>query len=111
MTHQSGIKNSRQSGRAKAHRHSRGVLGAGAAAGAFLAFGMTPLATAPQAQADELDWITDLFDPSSWFGAGSVDPSAGVDLGNWFDPSAAGSDLSAGADPGSLAAVDPSVYD
>ncbi|WP_046302382.1 hypothetical protein, partial [Mycobacterium sp. UM_Kg27] len=41
---------------------SRGgrVAAAGSAVGAFLTFGMSPLAAAPVAQADELDWVVDL---------------------------------------------------
>ncbi|ORA74586.1 hypothetical protein BST28_22530, partial [Mycolicibacter kumamotonensis] len=50
---------------------------------------MAPLAAAPVAQADEFDWLTDLFEP--WFGAAPVAES--VDLGDpgmttWWDSSA-----------------------
>ena len=44
-------KRNQRSRNAKARRRGR-VLGAGTTAGAFLAFGMTPLATAPAAHAD-----------------------------------------------------------
>lgn len=47
------------------HRRGR-VVGAGTVVGAFLAFGVAPLASAPTARADEFAWIDDLFDPSAW---------------------------------------------
>lgn len=53
-------------GRRMAGSHRR-VLGAGSAAAAFLAFGMTPLVSAPAAQADgEFDWLLELFNPAAW---------------------------------------------
>ena len=52
----SGKKN-RQSGKAKARRRA---LGLGGGAGAFLAFGLSPLAGAPTAKADVFDDILDL---------------------------------------------------
>ncbi|WP_167666269.1 hypothetical protein, partial [Mycolicibacter icosiumassiliensis] len=39
----------------------RRVAGAGTAVGAFLAFGLSPLAAAPPAQAEDFGWFTDLF--------------------------------------------------
>ena len=51
-------------------RRTSRAVGAASAVGAFLAFGMAPLTVAPPAQADEFDWITDLFDPSTWLAAG-----------------------------------------
>ncbi|ORA80280.1 PGRS repeat-containing protein, partial [Mycolicibacter kumamotonensis] len=41
-------------------------MGAAASVGAFLAFGMAPLAAAPTAGADFDDLVSDLFDPSAW---------------------------------------------
>lgn len=41
-------------------RRRKRIAGAGSAVGAFLAFGMSPLAAAPPAHADELDWVSDL---------------------------------------------------
>src|SRR5574340_742060 len=70
-----------RSGASKARRGRR-VLGAGTAAGAFLAFGMTPLAAAPQAQADDFG-LLDLFDPSAF-----ATPVDSVDLGSFSDPHA-----------------------
>lgn len=42
------------------------TVGAAASVGAFLAFGMAPLAAAPTAGADFDDLVSDLFDPSAW---------------------------------------------
>ncbi|HME16650.1 MAG TPA: hypothetical protein VKG83_14615, partial [Mycobacterium sp.] len=50
-------KRNRRSRNAKALR--RAVVGLIASAGAFLAFGMTPLAMTPSAHADEFDVIID----------------------------------------------------
>ncbi|MGB3331677.1 MAG: PGRS repeat-containing protein, partial [Mycobacterium sp.] len=72
-----------------ARRHSRAV-GAASAVGAFLAFGMAPLSSAPAAQADEFDWIADLFDASAWLtpepaDVGAFDWTTMID--QWFyDP-------------------------
>ncbi|WP_164518049.1 hypothetical protein, partial [Mycobacterium sp. P7213] len=41
-------------------RRSGRVAAAGSAVGAFLAFGLSPLSSAPVAHADELDWVVDL---------------------------------------------------
>lgn len=72
----------------------RRVVGAGTAAGAFLALGMTPLLFAPQARAD-FEWLGDLLDPLinsattadltdpvawAW-----LDPAAHIDGATWFD--------------------------
>src|ERR1700761_831247 len=54
------------------------VVGPVAAAGTVVAFGMSPLSTAPPAHADGLDAIIDSIAGSI---AGLVDPSAGLDLG------------------------------
>ena len=70
-------------------RYGRTVVGATSAVGAFLAFGMAPLATAPVAQADEFDVILDpIIDSLS-----SIDPTLGADLSTLvgsFDPTFAG---------------------
>ncbi|MEO8813953.1 MAG: hypothetical protein ABI307_15505, partial [Mycobacterium sp.] len=88
----------------KAYR--RRVAGLGTVVGAFLAFGMAPLATAPAANADELglDGIIDQL-------SGSV---SGVDPGLDADPTA-GSDnllstLNLEDTAGSAAAADPSDF-
>lgn len=87
----------RRSRNAKARRRA---VGAGSAVGAFLAFGMTPLATAPPARADlfDFDWIGDLLG-----GMGDAAGAAsGVDLGGLVDPGVFG-DLSAWLDPSTWA--------
>ncbi|MGB3894374.1 MAG: PGRS repeat-containing protein, partial [Mycolicibacter sinensis] len=72
----------------RARRRDRAV-GAAASVGAFLAFGMAPLASAPAANADFDDLVADLFDPSAW-----------GNLSNDFDSLFTGSDwdLSGSAD-------------
>ena len=57
MSGQHSIKRNHRSHSAKARR--RRVIGLSTSTGAFLAFGMTPLATAPAAHADVLDVILD----------------------------------------------------
>ncbi len=54
MARPGSTKSTRQPLTGKTRRHSRRMLGTGTAAGAFSAFGLTPLATAPSAQADEV---------------------------------------------------------
>src|ERR1700758_394553 len=54
----------------------RAVVGLIASAGAFLAFGMTPLAMTPSAHADEFDVIIDPIINS----ISSIDPTLGADL-------------------------------
>lgn len=61
----------------RSRRRNRAV-GTVASVGAFLTFGVMPLAPA---QADEFDWIADVFDMSAW-----VDDGAASDAVNWFDP-------------------------
>ena len=61
------------------------ALGLGASAGAFFAFGMAPLMTAPPASADEFDVILDPIINS----LSAIDPTLGADLGalaTSFDP-------------------------
>jgi hypothetical protein len=84
------------------------VVGLGASAGAFLAFGLTPLTTAPTANADEFDAI---IDPILNTLISSVDHSWAAFDPSWaaVDPSAAAVDPSASADVGGVtqaAAVD-----
>jgi endoglycosylceramidase len=67
-------------------RERRRVVGLGLTAGAFLAFGMTPLITAPAANADEFDVILDPILNS----LSSIDPGLATDVGalvSSFDPS------------------------
>jgi len=71
-------KRSRRSRNAKVRRRGR-MAGFGTTAGAALAFGLTPLATAPAASADGLDVILDPIINS----LSSVDPTLGVDLTGW----------------------------
>jgi endoglycosylceramidase len=80
-------------------RERRRVVGLGLTAGAFLAFGMTPLITAPAANADEFDVILDPILNS----LSSIDPGLATDVGalvSSFDPSfAADSAATAAATP------------
>jgi endoglycosylceramidase len=76
----------------------RRVLGLGATAGAFFAFGLTPLATAPAANADELEVILDPIINS----LSGIDPTLGADLGALaasFDPTFAADSATAAAAP------------
>src|SRR5690625_527769 len=82
----------------------RRIVGASSAVGAFLAFGMTPLAGAP-AQAD-----FDFFDPFSWFDLDSAADTAGVADATsfaWTFDDWAG--LSSG-DPSAWVAFDDQLY-
>ena len=77
MAGQHNNKRNQRSRNAKARR--RRVLGAGTTAGAFLAFGMTPLATAPAAHADVFDVIIDPVINSILGSITSLDALAGID--------------------------------
>jgi hypothetical protein len=101
MAGQRATKRNRQSRNTR--RGRRRVVGLGASAGAFVAFGLTPLTTAPTAHADEFDAILDpilttlisstdhswaaldaswaALDPSA-----AVDPSAGLDVSSVTHP-------------------------
>jgi hypothetical protein len=96
-------KQNRRSRSAKARR--RGVVGLGTSAGAFLAFGLTPLAAAPAAHADEVDLVLEPIINS----LASVDPTVGADLSGWLanldSVFAAASSVDASAVP----AADPSL--
>src|ERR1700722_395661 len=72
----SGKKN-RQSGKGKARRGA--ALGLGGSAGAFLAFGLTPLASIPPAHADGLDAIIDPILNSILSSVTSFDTLLGID--------------------------------
>ena len=76
-------KRNHRSRNAKARR--RQVLGAGTTAGAFLAFGMTPLATAPAAHADVFDVIIDPIINSMLSSITSLDALVGIDPSSAFD--------------------------
>src|ERR1700712_3522123 len=83
-------KGNQRSRNAKARR--RGALGAGTTVGAFLAFGLAPLATAPAAHADEFDVIIDpiinsiLGSVTSLDALVGIDPSSVLDLGSLVLP-------------------------
>ena len=59
MAGQRSSKKKSPSAKAKGRRHRR-AIGLGSSAGAFLAFGLTPLAGAPSAKADVFDDILDM---------------------------------------------------
>lgn len=84
----------------------RRLVGAAAAVGAVLTFGMAPVAVAPPAHADF--GLEDLFDPSLW-----LDPSAWNGLfDSLFDPSALNlGDPTAGLDALSAASVTAPDFD
>jgi endoglycosylceramidase len=76
----------------------RRVLGLGVTAGAFFAFGLSPLVTAPAASADEFDVIVDPIISA----LSGIDPTLGADLGALvagFDPTAATDSATAAASP------------
>ncbi|MFZ0719141.1 MAG: hypothetical protein WAN02_33820, partial [Mycobacterium sp.] len=82
MAGQHSKKNRRDKGKAR----RRATLGLGGSAGAFLAFGLTPLASVPPAHADGLDAIIDpilnsiLSSVTSFDALLGIDPSALGDL-------------------------------
>lgn len=98
------VKGNRRSGRAGVRRRERAVGVAGSVA-AFLAFGMTPVVSAPTAQADELDWIFELIDPlvgidpdggatEAFVSALDLDPSASWDVSDSLGSGALAGDSS-----------------
>ncbi|MDT5086087.1 MAG: hypothetical protein QOJ61_3130, partial [Mycobacterium sp.] len=100
MAGQHKNKRNQRSRNAKARR--RRMLGAGTTAGAFLAFGMTPLASAPAAHADEFDVIIDpiinsiLSSITSLDALVGIDPSSALDLGSLALPA---TDAALASDP------------
>ena len=93
-------------------RGRRGVLGLGTGAGAFLAFGLGPLAAAPSAHADEFDVIIDpLINAIAGSLGGVAAGSAAVpelgSLGLGGTESTAGVGLGSLSDVGSVAAASP----
>src|ERR1700691_1275212 len=100
MAGRNSSKRNQRSRNAKARRR-RQVLGAGTTAGAFLAFGMTPLATAPPAHAD-VDAILDPVINSILSSVTSLDGLLGIDPSAGFDLALPATDVAA-ADLGSLA--------
>jgi hypothetical protein len=62
----------------------RRVAALGANAGAFLAFGLSPLTAMPAAQADVLtDWVDLIIDPL----VNTAPPVEALDFSAWLDPS------------------------
>jgi endoglycosylceramidase len=92
-------------GRQPRNKPVRGcVVGLGASAGAFFAFGMAPLITAPAANADEFEVILDPIINS----LSAIDPTLGADLGalaTSFDPALAADSATSAASPGMDAAA------
>ena len=97
--------------RKKGQRRRNLAIGSGSAVGAFLAFGMAPLAAAPPAKADIEDMI---FEPIINSLAG-IDPTLGADLTSLvdsFDPSFAADSAATAAsslDAASTAATSSSI--
>ncbi|MBS9534046.1 hypothetical protein KIH27_10665, partial [Mycobacterium sp. M1] len=79
----------RQSADAKV-RGARRVAGATTAVGAFLAFGLAPLTSAPAAHADgEFDWLTEMLEPATTsVSTNDLGEFSGpvVDSGGWLSP-------------------------
>src|SRR5271156_2608261 len=80
----------------------RAVVGLIASAGAFLAFGMTPLAMTPSAHADEFDVIIDPIINS----ISSIDPTLAVDMTGWLGRLGSALDAASNFDPSRAAAAD-----
>jgi hypothetical protein len=72
------------------------VTGAASAVGAFLAFGLSPLAAVPSARADELDWLADLVDPALGAVSGVDAAEAVGGVAGWFDSAALSADNACG---------------
>ncbi|MEB3062385.1 hypothetical protein [[Mycobacterium] zoologicum] len=85
---------------------SQRIVGAGAAAAAFLAITVIPLSSAPRAHADELDWILDLFSPADWAAPAS---DTGVATFDWDALFSAGPADASGLD-GSLQSTAESLF-
>ncbi|MGB6209707.1 MAG: hypothetical protein WBF82_22455, partial [Mycobacterium sp.] len=108
MARQRSTKRNHRSRNAKARRRA---VGLSTSAGAFLAFGLGPLATAPAAHADGFELIIEPIINS----LASVGPTLGADLGalmGSFDPTLAGDNAATAAsllDPAALPAADPAA--
>ncbi|MGH3563145.1 MAG: PGRS repeat-containing protein, partial [Mycobacterium sp.] len=110
MAHQRSTKRNHRLRNAKARRR---VIGLSTTAGAFLAFGMTPLAAAPAAHADDFGILDNIFDPIL-NSLSNIDPTLDTDLSaiglGSFDPALAGDHAAAVAsvvDPAANPAADP----
>ena len=80
MASRNSSKRNQRSSKAKARRRRRAV-GLGGSAGAFLALGLGPLATAPAAHADPFDVILDpIINSITSALPSALDPLAGLDL-------------------------------
>src|SRR6202035_5331139 len=85
MAGRGSARRSQRSSKDKARRRRRSI-GLGGGAGAFLAFGVSPLASVPPAHADGLDVVIDpiinsiLGSVAGLDALAGVDPPAGVDL-------------------------------
>jgi hypothetical protein len=91
-------KRNRRSANAKARRRA-GVIGVGSAAGAALAFGLTPFPNAPVANADVLDSIIDPLISS----LSSFDPGLATDATGWLSGLDSALAATSSADPSSAA--------
>ncbi len=100
MAGRRGCKRNRQS-RGFAARRGR-AIGMSAGAGAFLAFGLSPLTALPSAQADVLtDWVDLIIDPV----VNAAPPVEALDFSAWLDPSTWNLDVAATDLPGVVAAA------
>ena len=105
MASRNSSKRNQRSSKAKARRRRRAV-GMGGSAGAFLALGLGPLATAPAAHADPFDVILDpIINSITSALPSALDPLAGLDLASLTLPAA---DL-AGTSGVGLGAVDSAL--
>ena len=88
MASRNSSKRNQRSSKAKARRRRRAV-GLGGSAGAFLALGLGPLATAPAAHADPFDVILDpIINSITSALPSALDPLAGLDLASLTLPAA-----------------------
>ena len=79
-----GQRSTERNHRSRNAKGRRRAVGLSTAAGAFLAFGLGPLATAPAAHADGFELIIEPIINS----LASIDPTLGADLGAAADPAA-----------------------
>jgi hypothetical protein len=97
-------KRNRRSRNAKARR--RGVVGLGTGAGAILAFGMGPLASAPPANADDFGILDNILDPII-NSLSAADPALAVDATGWIASLDSALAAVPGLDPSSAASAAP----